>query len=125
MEFRSVSERSVHRAPADDRLLAGLFQVNALVHMIDPVEWNQVVLAARARVFLRKLNLALAFEVIDGADVPAVGTKYFHVLADLFLVHDGILLGRKNGWPRRWFRMYFIPPALGRTERAHRIFPRS
>ena len=79
------------RFPARLRLGAGLLEVHVLVDMVDPRERNKMMLAVRIGVGLRQLHLILAFKMVHGADVHAVGTENLHV----FLNHhrcDHLLL---------------------------------
>src|SRR5262249_39603531 len=58
--------------PARLRLGAGLLEVDVLVHVIDPCQRNEVVLAAGIRVILRQLDLIPAFQMVHRADVHAI-----------------------------------------------------
>ena len=58
--------------PARPSLGARLFEMDALVHVVDPRKRNEMVLTASIRIILRQLDLIPAFQTVHGADVHAV-----------------------------------------------------
>src|SRR4029450_14101269 len=61
-------------------LSAGLVEVNFHFDMNDPPERNVVTLATD--VVLCQFNFAVAFQMIDDADVNAVGAENFQIFCD-------------------------------------------
>src|SRR5664279_1423786 len=83
---RALSASTVRlrrRLPLRLDILGRLVQVNMLVDMVDQSQRNEMMLAAGSRIALGELDLVGALEVIDLADVGAVGTENFHVFLDV------------------------------------------
>src|SRR6187399_730942 len=68
--------------PARLRFGAGLLEMHVVVHVIDPGERNEVMLAAGVRVVLGELHQIPTFQMIHRSDMNAVGTEHFHVFLD-------------------------------------------
>src|SRR5512133_3754786 len=55
--------------PARLGLGAGLFEMDVLVHVVDPGKWNEVMLTPGIGVVLRQFKLISTFQAVHGADM--------------------------------------------------------
>ena len=76
------------RLPLRYGVLGRLVEVDMGVHLVHPGERNEVMLAAGLRIALGELDLVRAVQVIDDADVLAVGAEHFHVFLDALCVRS-------------------------------------
>src|SRR5262249_31913044 len=83
------------RLPARLRLRTGLLQMNLLFNAVHPGERDNMMLTARLGVGLGELYLVLAFHVIHGSHVHAVGTDNLHVFLDHHRCNHTTLLVRE------------------------------
>src|SRR5205809_3441186 len=79
---RLLLQMTLMGLPARPRLGAGLFEMDALVHVIDPRKRDEMVLTAGVGIILGQLDLIPTFQTVHSADVHAVRTEDFHMFLD-------------------------------------------
>jgi hypothetical protein len=89
--YDSVADSLRGILPLLHHLAARLVKMDVRVDMIDPVGGNEVMLAAGIRVVLGQLDAIGTLKMIDGADMLAVRTDDFHVLANILCFCHGCL----------------------------------
>jgi hypothetical protein len=57
--------------------------MDLLVHVIDPIDRDEVLPAARFRIVLAQYDAVGGLQVVDGANVVAVQAHNFHVLLNV------------------------------------------
>src|SRR5437016_3934518 len=70
------------RRPSRSRLIGGQFQMNFDFRMGQPCEGNVMRLAIRFGGIICQLDFIRAFDLIDNADMQAIGSYDLHVLCD-------------------------------------------
>ena len=84
---RLLLQMTLMGLPARPRLGAGLFEMDALVHVIDPRKRDEMVLTAGVGIILGQLDLIPTFQTVHSADVLARGRVFqVTVSSDQFVV---------------------------------------
>src|SRR5476649_205525 len=81
-------DRLSRRLPLRYGVLGVLVEMDMGIDLFDPGERNEVMYTAGLRIALGELDLVGAFQVIDDADMLAVGTEHFHVFLDVLSLNS-------------------------------------
>src|SRR5262245_39037091 len=76
-------ESSGDGLPLHYGFLRRLIEMNLAVHVIDPIDRNEMMMAAGFRIVLGQHDTVAAFLVVDGADMFTVRSNHFHVFLNV------------------------------------------
>src|SRR5262249_21390749 len=85
-------ENSGDGLPFKHGFLRRLIEVNLAVHIIDPIDRNEMMMAAGFRIVLGQHDTVAAFFMVDGSDMFTVRSNHFHMFLNVQTFEHMILL---------------------------------
>src|SRR5215475_91882 len=81
--FWNWTRNSTDCLPFHHGLLRRLVEVNLTVHIVDPVDRNEVMMSASFRIVLGQHDAIATFCMVDGSDMFTVRSNHFHVFLNV------------------------------------------